>query len=243
MQSTITKQPKAQLKEPRENHEHAPGLLLVMNDVPPDLDEELNRWYQEEHLAERLAVPGFRSARRYRAVGSQPAYMVLYTCDSIDVLTSPAYRKVLDNPTECTRRILPRMQNVIRAACLATWSSGNAVGGTAIIVQCKAIEGREEDARRFIRHTFAERLKKSGCMVSISLLESDAEVTAASNSETARRTRPDHYADWVLLVESFDLVRLSLALHGEVLRCDSQRDGLLIGSLNRYELMCLYGAA
>lgn len=231
------------MKQPQENHKEVRGLLLVMNDIPAELDEEFNRWYHEEHLAERLSLPGFLSARRYRAVGSQPAYMVVYKCETIDVLTSPSYRNVLDNPTETTRKILPRMQNVIRAACRETWTSGNAVGGNAIIIQCKAIEGREKDARRFIRDIFAERLKETGCMVSISLWESNAEMTAASNSETARRASPDHYADWVLLVESYDLMRLSLALHSEVLHCDGQRDGLLIGSLIRYQLMCLYSAA
>ena len=220
-----------------------PGLLLVMNDIPADLDEEFNLWYHEEHIAERLALPNLMSARRYRAVGSQPAYMVIYKCETIRALTSPSYRTVLDNPTERTRNILPQMQNVIRAACSETWTSGDAIGGSAVIVQCKPVEGREMDARRFIQNTFAERLKQSGCMVSMSLWESNAEVTAASNSETARRASPDHYADWVLLIESYDPVRLSLALHSEVLRCDGQRDGLLIGWLIRYELMCLYSTA
>ena len=66
-----------------------PGLLLVMNDIPADLDEEFNLWYHEEHIAERLALPNLMSARRYRAVGSQPAYMVIYKCETIRALTSP----------------------------------------------------------------------------------------------------------------------------------------------------------
>jgi len=219
-----------------------PGLLLVMSDIPRDLDQEFNQWYHEEHLEERLATPGFLSARRYRAVGSQPNYMVVYKCETIYALASSQYRKVLDNPTERTKHILPRMQNVIRAACRETWSSGDAVGGSAIIVQCKAVEGKERNARRFIKEILAERLRKSAGMVSMSLWESDAEVTEASNSETARRSSPDYYADWVLLVESYDPARLSLALQREALQCDSQRDGLLIGSLTRYELKCLYHA-
>src|SRR5689334_10222257 len=70
-----------------------PGLLLVMSDIPGDLDQMYNQWYHEEHLAERLALPGFLSARRYRAVGSQPNYMVVYKCDTIYALASPQYRK------------------------------------------------------------------------------------------------------------------------------------------------------
>src|SRR5690606_11739831 len=95
----------------KESNKETPGLLLVMSDIPKDLDEEYNRWYHEEHLAERLALPGFLSARRYRAMGSQPNYMVVYKCENIYALVSPQYREVLDNPTASTRHILPRMQN------------------------------------------------------------------------------------------------------------------------------------
>lgn len=231
------------MKRRGENSQGVPGLLLVMNDVPADLEDDYNRWYHEEHLAERLALPGFVSARRYRAVDSQPAYMVVYKCSSINALTSPAYRQVLDNPTALTRKLLPKLQNVTRAACRETWSSGNAIGGNAIIVQCSAKEGREDEARAFIKDIFATRLKRSGRMVSMSLWESDAKATAESNSDMARRASPDHYADWVLLIESYDLACIALALHSEVLACDSERDGLLIGSLTRYELMCVYSNA
>jgi len=44
------------------------ALLMVWADVPPDKEQEFNRWYNEEHLAERLAVPGFLSGARYEAV-------------------------------------------------------------------------------------------------------------------------------------------------------------------------------
>jgi hypothetical protein len=45
------------------------GLLMVWADVPADKEEEFNRWYNEEHLQERLAVPGFLSGARYDRAG------------------------------------------------------------------------------------------------------------------------------------------------------------------------------
>ena len=44
------------------------ALLMVWCDVPADKEDDFNRWYNEEHLAERLAVPGFLSAARYETV-------------------------------------------------------------------------------------------------------------------------------------------------------------------------------
>lgn len=223
--------------------ETPPGLLLLMHDIPAEIDEDFNRWYPEEHFSERLAVPGMRSVRRYRAIGSQPAYMIVYRSSSIEDFVSPAYREVLERPTPRTKRILTRFENVVRAVCRETWrNSASAIGGSMIVVQCKAIEGKEDAARSYIREELAQNLIKSGCMVSMSLCEADAEITSASNSEIVRRAMPDHYVDWVLLVEGYDPAKLSLALHREVLQCDSQRHGLLIGSLTRYELMCALDA-
>ena len=49
------------------------GLLMVWTDVPADRDEEFNRWYAEEHLAELLAIPGFLNGARYEAVSGGPS--------------------------------------------------------------------------------------------------------------------------------------------------------------------------
>ena len=83
------------------------GLLMVWADVPPDKEEEFNRWYNEEHLAERLAVPGFLSAARYEAVKGSPKHLACYELESPAVLESAAYKHVQTNPTPWTRRCSP----------------------------------------------------------------------------------------------------------------------------------------
>jgi hypothetical protein len=83
------------------------GLLMVWTDVPADKEAEFNRWYNEEHLAERLAVPGFLSAARYEAVKGGPKHLAVYELESPAVLQSAAYQKVSSNPTEWTRRSGP----------------------------------------------------------------------------------------------------------------------------------------
>jgi hypothetical protein len=83
------------------------GLLMVWTDVPADKEAEFNRWYNEEHLAERLGVPGFLSAARYEAVKGGPKHLAVYELESPAVLQSAAYKKVSANPTEWTRRSGP----------------------------------------------------------------------------------------------------------------------------------------
>lgn len=70
-----------------------PGLLLTMMDVAAADEDEFNRWYDEEHLAERLGLPGFRTAQRYVAAGEAvPKYMNLYDLESVGALQTPEYR-------------------------------------------------------------------------------------------------------------------------------------------------------
>jgi hypothetical protein len=80
---------------------------MVWAEVPPAWEEEFNRWYNEEHVAERLAVPGFLAAARYEAVKGGPRHLACYELESVEVLDSPAYRRVQANPTPWTRRCSP----------------------------------------------------------------------------------------------------------------------------------------
>ena len=92
------------------------GLLMVWCDVPADKEAEFNRWYNEEHVAERMAIPGFLSAARYEAVKGSPKHLAYYELESPAVLESAAYKKVSDNPTPWTKRMGPGTigTNVIR---------------------------------------------------------------------------------------------------------------------------------
>jgi hypothetical protein len=83
------------------------ALLMVWADVPADKEPEFNRWYNEEHLAERLAIPGFLSAARYEAVRSGPKHLACYELEDAAVMESPAYQRVRTHPTEWTRRCSP----------------------------------------------------------------------------------------------------------------------------------------
>ena len=83
------------------------GLLMVWAEVPADKEPDFNRWYNEEHLPERLSVPGFLSAARYEAVKGGPKHLAVYELESAAVLDSPAYKKVQANPTPWTKRCSP----------------------------------------------------------------------------------------------------------------------------------------
>ena len=83
----------------------AKGLYLVWADVPADMEEDFNRWYNEEHLAELLAIPGLLSAARYVAVSGSPKYLAAYELDNPEVRDTPEYEAHLIKPTEWSQRV------------------------------------------------------------------------------------------------------------------------------------------
>jgi hypothetical protein len=67
------------------------GLLMVYGDVAAEHEEECNRWYNEEHIPERLAIPGVLNAARYEAVAGGPTYTTVHEMASLDVWQSQAW--------------------------------------------------------------------------------------------------------------------------------------------------------
>src|SRR5207244_12440151 len=94
-------------KEPPMAAKKGTGLLMVWADVPADKEGEFNRWYNEEHLAERLAIPGFLNGARYEAVKGGPKHLAVYELDGPAVLESPAYKQAAGNRTACTTSTAP----------------------------------------------------------------------------------------------------------------------------------------
>ncbi len=83
------------------------GLLMVWCEVPADIEDEFNRWYNEEHIEERLSITGVLSAARYEAAVSGPKHLAVYELESSAVMESDEYLKVRSNPTEWSKRMSP----------------------------------------------------------------------------------------------------------------------------------------
>ncbi len=79
------------------------ALLMAKMDPPPDREDEWNEWYSHGHCASRLALPGFRSGRRFAKIDGIPRdtlvpgeakYLALYDLDNVDVLNSKPYQNL-----------------------------------------------------------------------------------------------------------------------------------------------------
>lgn len=95
------------------------GLLLTITEPPPGMEEEFNAWYDEEHLPERLSIPGFLSARRWErdCRPGEGRYLATYELESAAVLATPRYLSFFEKPTAWTRRCLGKATVFRRWAC------------------------------------------------------------------------------------------------------------------------------
>ena len=64
-------------------------ILVTSVDVTPGAEDEFNRWYNEVHLPEILACPGFRSSTRFECTAGEPRYIAIYELDDESALTTP----------------------------------------------------------------------------------------------------------------------------------------------------------
>jgi len=114
------------------------GLLVLWGqvDITKVHEEELNDWWTNEHLPERLHIPGFLRARRYIAACSSSSfpssngipithrnYLTVYEVSTLDVLTSSGYTVSLDGPTAKTAKYMATMENKNRSACTVLYSA------------------------------------------------------------------------------------------------------------------------
>jgi hypothetical protein len=113
-----------------------PGILAIFNNAAPGREAEFEEWFQHEHLAERIAVPGFLLGRRYEAVSGAPRYFNFYLTQSAEVLKSAAYLERLDHPTPMTRTVMSEIfKDMIRTVCHRTLRLGAMRGAAAVAVR------------------------------------------------------------------------------------------------------------
>jgi predicted phosphoadenosine phosphosulfate sulfurtransferase len=102
------------------------GLLVIWTDIAAEYEADFNEWYDKEHIAQLLGIPGFQTGRRYLAVEGAPKYVAIYQLADENVLKSDAFRAVRENPTAWTKKITPQFRNTQRAVFRQIFSHGTA---------------------------------------------------------------------------------------------------------------------
>jgi hypothetical protein len=181
------------------------GMLLTSMDIDPSDETNFNRWYDREHLEERVAIDGFLEARRYIAHQGAPKYLCLYSTETFDVLDSAAYRAALANPTDWSKTTMARFKNMIRAVARITISRGKGRGAALGIIRIRPETGAEDRLRAALRENLDP--EQHDGIISMHLIESDPGLSRPINA-TAAVSAP-RAGDWFVLIDGTDVNAVS----------------------------------
>jgi hypothetical protein len=109
------------------------GLIFTAFDVERNVAEDIRPWHSDEHISERLPVPGVLGAARYVSESEPLHCCALYFLDSPEVFNSAPYQSLFAAPSALTQRIIAGVSgvrfigDVVRqtgsghGGCLARW--------------------------------------------------------------------------------------------------------------------------
>ncbi len=148
------------------------ALMMVWADIPADKEADFNKWYNEEHLAELLSVPGVLNAARYEAVKSGPKHLACYELESPAVVDSDAFK---NRPrTEWGKRVSPsiiganfisNVYEMIRPASLSPDSAGSDMAPALQIGRMAVPAGREDEWNQWYNTVYTANYEKvPGCI-------------------------------------------------------------------------------
>jgi len=137
--------------DPSSSAANANGLLFVASDVEPADEADFNRWYDREHVEERVRIPGFLSGARYFSLEGGRRYLGLYRTESLAVFGSAGYRAAFGKQTPWSVANLDRMRQPIRRVCAVRAVTGFGSGSHVVVVPLAVTDKAEALVERAAR--------------------------------------------------------------------------------------------
>lgn len=125
----------------------SPGMLFVATHVDMEHDADFNQWYDQEHVEERVRLPGFQSGTRYQGLDAQtPRYLGLYRTTSLEAFSTAAYQAAFGQQTPWSVANLARMRQPTRRVCTIQEEAGQGTG-SRLLVQRLSLQTQQLPAR------------------------------------------------------------------------------------------------
>lgn len=133
----------------------ARAFLALWNSISSaPLQPEYDTWHSVEHVPERVGLPGFIEARRYRThadpAGQPPRYFTCYWLSSLQALSTPEYRELVAHPTPWSARMRTELREFVRLPCTLSGACGQSTASQLATVHLRsdaALFAAQADAR------------------------------------------------------------------------------------------------
>lgn len=186
------------------------AMLLNWFDLEDQDLATFEDWHNREHMIERLDVPGFTLARRYRSRDPEPtpgqAFLVAYDVTELDVLRSPEYLRRLDNPTPKTAIAVPLLKKLTRTAFDLVEDRRRGIPRHLATLRLSS-EGRglSDSERKTLRGELNAVYEESAFVTGVRLGRPDAKITHTKDQTQegrATQTLARESYPWIVIVET-----------------------------------------
>jgi hypothetical protein len=179
-------------------------------DMAPVHRVEFEDWHSHEHFPERMSIPGFLRGSRWSSSTGGDGFFVMYELDAYETLTSPHYVARLNAPTPWSTKMMPRHRNMVRSQCRVIESFGGGIARSIVTVRVSPKPGAADVLRESLRDVLA-RLASDPGIAGGHLLQTHTPEVGATEEQKIRGGA-DAIADWVVLVNGYDVQALAGAI-------------------------------
>lgn len=177
------------------------AVVAIWNGIEPEAREQFYDWHVNEHMPERVGIPGFRRGRRYIAAdaATHPEFFTLYEADAMPVLQGADYAGRLNDPTPGTRETTARFTDTFRALSRVLISHGPGMGGALLTIRFDCDDQHLIAVRAMVRA--ASQAKR---VTGAHLCRADRAASLVRTTETKDRADIQPPPSCFILVEATD---------------------------------------
>ena len=188
------------------------AAVAIWHDIAPEGRDDFYAWHGQEHMPERLAIPGFLRGRRYIGISARHEFFNLYEARGLDVLLGKAYADRVNHPTPWTIAAVRHFRSVSRSLCHVRGTHGRAQGGLLATLRYDVPAGSvQEHIELLNRHRLPAIAAMAG-VAGVHLLAADASGSSEPNAEELARGVANVVPRWVILLEGWGDEPLFMAL-------------------------------
>ena len=179
------------------------GAVCIWNDITPEGEAEFYAWHIEEHMPERVGIPGFRRGRRYIAedVKTSPRFFTLYETETREVAAGQDYLNRLNDPTEWTKRATRAFRNTFRALTRVKASFGHGPGGLLATLRMTLDAPQRAEIGERLAVKVLPVITREAMITGAHLCMTDLEASASRTEESKGRDDIQVPPDTTILIE------------------------------------------
>ena len=160
-------------------------------------------WHGQQHMPERLGIPGFLRGRRFVGIDARLEFFNLYETTNLDVLLGATYTGRVNHPTPRTLDAVQHFRSVSRSLCRVGASAGDAQGGLMATLRYDVAAAQAQSHRSALSQGLLPSLAQQPGVAGVHLLLADTLASGEPNAEQRARGAANAVPRWILLLEGW----------------------------------------